>query len=143
MPSPPAPAPPSAVLSFDAFFGVSASPASLGGRRRNSAWATPPKSELESLQATCGGLLHPYDWLGLLREGNWTPSSILERFGVYDNPTDAAPSEPRGSLFCLCIRAAVSKLVAKALANLRTCDSTVLGKLAIGSLPTQRRRGRS
>jgi len=132
----PAPAPPSAVLSVDDFLGLSASPAMLGGRRRNRAWSTLPTAELESSPATCGGLLHTYDWLGRLREGNWTPSSVLERFGVYDNPTNATPSEPRGWLFFLCLRAAVSKVFDLALKHLRKCDPTVLGKLAIGSLPT-------
>jgi len=134
--APSTPAPPSAALSVDVFLGMSARSVSLGGRRRNSAWSTLPTAELESSPATCGGLLHMYDWLGHLQAANWTPSSVLDRFGVYDNPTDATPSEPCGWLFFLSLRAAVSKMFDSALGHLRKCDPTVLGKLAIGSLPT-------
>ena len=135
--APSTPAPPSAALSVDVFFGMSARSASFGGRRRNSAWSTLPTAELESSPASCGGLLHMYDWLGHLREANWTPSSVLDRFGVYVNPTDATPSEPCGWLFFLSLRAAVSKMFDSALGHLRKFDPTVLGKLAIGSLPTK------
>jgi len=134
--APSTPAPPSAALSVDVFLGMSASSASLGGRRPNSAWSTLPTAELESSLATCGGLLFMHDWLGHLRAANWTPSSVLDRFGVDDTPTDATPSELCGWLFFLSLRAAVSEMFDSALGHLRKCDPTVLGKLAIGSLPT-------
>jgi len=114
------PAPSSAV-----FLGMSASSASLCRRRRKSASWTLQTAELESSPATCGGLLHMYDRSGHFRAANWTPSIVLDLFGAYGNLKDATPSEPRGWLFFLYLRASVSKIFDSALGNLRKCDPTV------------------